>query len=727
MFRPVVAVLTLILASSFVAAQPLADRVPADALVYIGWQGVESLGPEYEGTHLQAIAKHSQVNELFRTAVPNFIKRAAQESRDPGARDAAELGALISDIAWRRPSAIYVGPPDLTDPRRPMPRVAIVCDAGDGAARLNERIQAILDRADEMPLPIAASVDGAIVTLTIGEVDLNAPAKLNKAESFAFSLDRLQVKPVAAFYLNGEATLKAIDDIVAADARPADAQQWSAVRDALGLSGLKAIAWAAGFEGKNWTTRTLVWAPAPQRGVLALGGGGTLKDDLLKQIPQSATYVNAFTFDPAAALASVRQMAADIGPDARDIVERGLGGITAFLGRNLQTDILEPMGDQWALYYAPQVAGASAYGFVLVNRLDDEAKFRQSMDRVTVSLNNALRGLRLRDIRFQLLTTEIGGMKVTYLGTPFVAPAWMIDNGNLYIGLFPQVAASAARTVHAGGASILENEKFQDLRKRLPARNITGISFNDVAEGAKDGAGYQASLFIVRLLGFMDLYGAPVPEPLLPPLDVMLPHVGVSGSVSWSDELGFHCRTTSAFPGSEMLSQQGMIGKAPVGYAALSTSILLPSLNRARETANRVKSASNLRQIGQACLLYTNENDGRYPDDLGELIKMEFVDLDAFISPRADTRKPDLQGIDEIAAWVRDNSDYAYVAKGKALGDLGAGDVVAYEKPEGLEDGINILFGDGHVDFIPFPYALDLINQGGVRQPRAVPPPAKLR
>jgi len=50
-----------------------------------------------------------------------------------------------------------------------------------------------------------------------------------------------------------------------------------------------------------------------------------------------------------------------------------------------------------------------------------------------------------------------------------------------------------------------------------------------------------------------------------------------------------------------------------IGIIALLISILLPSLNRARETANRVKCASNLRQIGQAILLYSNEAKGLYP------------------------------------------------------------------------------------------------------------------
>jgi prepilin-type processing-associated H-X9-DG protein len=42
-------------------------------------------------------------------------------------------------------------------------------------------------------------------------------------------------------------------------------------------------------------------------------------------------------------------------------------------------------------------------------------------------------------------------------------------------------------------------------------------------------------------------------------------------------------------------------------------SILLPSLNRAKETAAQIKCASNLRSIGQGLLIYASENQGYLP------------------------------------------------------------------------------------------------------------------
>lgn len=51
-----------------------------------------------------------------------------------------------------------------------------------------------------------------------------------------------------------------------------------------------------------------------------------------------------------------------------------------------------------------------------------------------------------------------------------------------------------------------------------------------------------------------------------------------------------------------------------IGIIALLISILLPSLNRAREQAKRTACASNLRQIGQFWHMYANDHKGVFPN-----------------------------------------------------------------------------------------------------------------
>jgi prepilin-type processing-associated H-X9-DG protein len=239
------------------------------------------------------------------------------------------------------------------------------------------------------------------------------------------------------------------------------------------------------------------------------------------------------------------------------------------------------------------------------------------------------------------------------------------------------------------------------LAKQLdPTGAFTGFHYADLPTSVSQAyPAAQAGIEKLQELAKSDLTGAglsiTLPDHILPPLDKLLPELAPALAVSWADASGWHSRSREPFPGS---SPQSSL--TTVGGAALGVSILLPSLNRARETANRVKCASNERQIGQAILLWANDHRGKYPPTMGDLLD-EPITVDAFICPSGDTALPagyKTMGQADLAKWVNEHADYVYVGAGQNT-MIGADQVVLYEKPADHTTGMNILFGDGHVEF----------------------------
>src|SRR5439155_4848349 len=252
--------------------------------------------------------------------------------------------------------------------------------------------------------------------------------------------------------------------------------------------------------------------------------------------------------------------------------------------------------------------------------------------------------------------TISGDTKIHYVTLPMVRPAWAVKQGVLYAGFYPQVVAAAASGV--GQQSILDNANFAAMRTKLAgSHQAKSLRYMDLEKTTP--AVYPAWLFVFGYSGFVDIFYSQTPPMILPPLSELVKNAGPAAQLSWVDDAGWHMNAISPFPGSTI------IGNDPtfVATAPLGLSVLLPSLNRARETANRVKCASNERQIGQAILLYANENKGKYPPDLGALVKTQDIAIECFVCPTSNASIPAAIRTfnqDTLAAWVNANSYYVY-------------------------------------------------------------------
>lgn len=715
MIRRAIFALFLLWSSSPAFAQPLADRVPDDALAYIGWTGSRSMPKEFEGSHLQAVLDASNLREVFDEFLPRALRRLGQE--DPQAQQALDLIAAIGGPLWRHPSAIYVGDVNFENPEGPSVQIALLCQAGDEAQALQDRISGILDRAGgNLPAPVQVTDYGGLVAVTANRSDdvdallggptavAPAPA-LSQSAKFADALKNVQQQDsVACAYVDVEGITRTIDAGVQATGDARANESWPKVRQALGLGGLHRIIWTGGFDGADFSHQAFAAMPAPRKGLLAsLLSEEALSDEILKTVPRDATLVSAGQFDLARFFAELRSAIGQVDVGAQSQFDEALSAVNDMLGMSVQDDVLEPLGREWAIYCSPGVAGNGILGFAGVNRLDDAEKSGQSLSRLEALVANLIQQ-QIKDPKVQVRVrqTMVGDLDIHYWAIPFVSPAWAIKNGNLYIGLYPQVVAGAAQQVGAAGDddSILNNEKFAAMRKRVaPDGRATALSFADLPATADEG--YQGLLLISRLyLGLADLFGIDAPAMVVPPMHQLLPHLAPAGSVAWTDDAGWHARSISPFPAAEMMGSQSNL---TASQSAMMLGILLPSLNRARDQARIVACSSDLRQIGLAMTMYANDHNGRYPQRLGELLPYTNGSPAIFICPAAGDELPDMHNMraDELSEWIDHHGRYVYLADGKRAQEITANDMLVCEHGDNhAGQGMNVLYGDGRVQWI---------------------------
>lgn len=136
----------------------------------------------------------------------------------------------------------------------------------------------------------------------------------------------------------------------------------------------------------------------------------------------------------------------------------------------------------------------------------------------------------------------------------------------------------------------------------------------------------------------------------------------------------------------------------------LATLTMLPALCRSSEQANRVKCASNLRQIGQALSTYADSHGGQFPPTIEALADASDLSPAVFDCPSSNDMPAEISKPADWATAFQPNGhhlSYVYVAGGLSASTVTPESILAYENPhDHLDEGMNVLYGDYHVEWV---------------------------
>ncbi len=701
-------------AAQVLAEQPLTDKLPAKTLAYVGWSGRSLvLDGSLAG---QMLIKEPAVGRILAGVRELLVKDIGGESD----RKAFDAGWALAGIAWQKPIALAV-----TDVRAdngpPMPRVVLLIDLGADRAEFSAKLDALLTE-------LAAKLgEGAETRRTVGTVEARA-FRLDESatvtlgylgETFfatfgdGLAEELIQLKPEASLRTNkafaaamqevgGEnEQLSYYVDVESLKAKllpPAPAGEPVAsgprgqepdprmVLDALGVGRLSAVAGSVRIVDRGMYTRTRFFTPAPHQGLLMLLTGGTLSDADLSDVPADADFALACKLSPSAVLAEIRRIVRQVEPEAEKDLDKALAQADKAIGASLEKDLLVSLGDTWVVSSA-----ASQGGFLTGTMLTVSVKDADKLNKALASLEAAAGSAQPGVIK--ALTVKAGRADVRYLAATVekfplpIAPAWCVQKDKLYVALWPQVIVSAVE--NAGRNPLVKSEAFAAVRQKVSAKGSMLCYVNTPA--------IVRHLYPLSLLGgsmgtnFLVSQGGMEGGVLWPlPMSRLEKYLTPEISVVSFDDKGITLEGYSAGPS---------LATGLPAVAALGTSISLPALGRARQTAKQTVSASNLHSLSVGMIMYAADHEGKTPPNIDVLIEPYFgSNTKLLVSPLSGRPAPRL-----VDGKIVGEIDYVFVCPGIQMSEVEnpAEFLMLYERRENYDGaGTNAAFLDGHVEHL---------------------------
>lgn len=619
-------------------AAPLAQKLPAGTLVYAGWAGNSDF---FQQSMLGQLLREPTTLELWKA----LQKAAARESRDGEATAALTLAEMLA----KHPLAVGLTQVAIDEKGDKVAvQGVLLADLGEDKAKFAEALDALLAN-----LPIGENAEEKTVgdvKFTVFKADPNAVfawgyqgnmliVGLNGAEQAMLatkpdgSLAKADAFVAAMKAVGGENTQLAyfvdikrlMPTLLTLEKLELQKQnQWR--RDegmkpkdpqlqkllaTLGLDKATALAGTTRVVDKGLLGRCKIFSPAPHGGVLAMFDGKPLTKEDLAVLPGDSDLAGMIRMDAAKAVVTLFDIASKIDPKAAEELDHALAEVKKDLGVDLRKDLLASLGDTWTLSSAAS-QGGTLMGVAASVTIKDAKKLQECIDKIEARFKGNQPASQQRYSREpQLETTKYGDMQVRYVrihNSP-VAPAWAIYKDRFYVGLWPQVVASAARVTGEQPGSLTDNKGFANALQHMGGKPM--------AVGYINLPGLVKQFYGFVMMGWTfasseaQREGVAITPADLPTLGQIEKYLWPAVSTISLDEGGLIFESYSSIP------TLGLAHVAAVG--PLSLAVAVPAVAQAKNNARDELTAANMRSVAIGVLMYAADNNNKLPPTLADL------------------------------------------------------------------------------------------------------------
>ncbi len=688
-------VAVLVLQLSVATASPveeLAKRVPDNTIAFVATNGGDALKGDFDKSIMGQLWNDPNTQTFVASLLTQGragLARQADANVPKDVNMVLEYAALVS----RRP--VLIGAAQAQVKEGPPACFFAIIDAGDAKAQLTDAVTRLEARAgkdafidvERASLKLRALKDDDGVPLYWGWVGNYFVIAANDAQDMAL---KYVIKPRAAvpdyfkqvpgtddalvlrcdFQKIGQVVGSFIANESDGDVDPNDIKKALAQ---LGLDKVRSLTSRVGFSGQEMVSEDFLEVPEPRTGLPAALKPVDLS--LMGLVDANAVEASVMNCDLAAIYDTVLGTVKAVAPgDAYSAIEEGLAALQSEIKLDIRKDVLGSLAGPMVFYSLPmgKTVEAPMGGFAVVAKLKEAARFESAM----VSLGRYISsktegGLLISDQNEAGRVTHV--WSVPPLALLQLMPVWSVVGDNFVLGSTAALHQRECRYVTPGAqrpASLLDRDSYKKIVARLPKNLVSFAYVDSQAQFSEMMMGIQQFWPFATMMAAKEGVMLPV---LLPNLDRVIKKMQPGYQYAYFDAQGLRTR------------YEGMGAEASLAAAAGAAFVggmSLPAIVRVRDQARKTASMAHLKQMGIAVMMSADEHEGRMPQSLDDLKK---YGVDAKV-----LRLP----------YLPKNSNepgYIYIA-GQTV--KSPQNILVYENPKFREDGVNVLFGDGHVQFL---------------------------